>query len=315
MFKEVIEELLEQERTKSVPLSHEFTPLAPQPLKACFVDGGNACIFDSPGVRIEYVRIAGVIYGVADAQGVNGARVKRWATKRLEGAVIIRNDGKQITATAEKPLDFSLTLPVDDEQLTLGREEVSLATVASLTRFLLECRLLCSLGEEHDCRLLVRDGSLVGKNAYEEWELTRLFKSGKLVAGLSKTNTLLLRDGTAATARLLEDGPDGAWQSPFGREGSIRISLVKLHPRANHAFRLDTLGEEERVAAALAAVSGDAAFPGYPYPLIEADRLARIPNRELALLQTRFKAEAGPDWRRLERMARGKDAHGVLDRL
>jgi hypothetical protein len=55
--------------------------------------------------------------------------------------------------------------------------------------------------------------------------------------------------------------------------------VARLDPDARFAFRIDLPGDADPVAAlsALAAVCDDAAFPGYPYPLAMADRLASCP--------------------------------------
>ncbi|MGH9188505.1 MAG: DNA double-strand break repair nuclease NurA [Acidimicrobiales bacterium] len=52
--------------------------------------------------------------------------------------------------------------------------------------------------------------------------------------------------------------------------------VARLDPDARFAFRIDlpAWADAETTLAALARVSDDAGFPGYPYPLSVADRLA-----------------------------------------
>jgi|GEM_PF-1616308 len=326
MFKDIIGEIIEKnESVPSEPAPSGFSSpnpaptnspsesepafetITPSPLSTCFVDGGNACVFDSPAVRVEYVRVYGTVHDGRE----------RTTTRKEEGLVLVRNDGKgKIRVKGYAPLALELSLPENHPELSLGKESVSLGSVAALCRFILECRFLAAFGK--DCDLVVRDGSLVGKNAFEEEELQKLLNSKELVAGLCKMNTLLT-NGMSATASAFEQGPQGPWLTPYGKEAMVDIAIVKLDARSKYAFRLDVQGKVhdamQRVAAALSLVSSDAAFPGYPYPLIEADQLGRVSNKELDLLRTRFMMEAGQDWKALERMARGSDAHDVLDRL
>jgi hypothetical protein len=57
------------------------------------------------------------------------------------------------------------------------------------------------------------------------------------------------------------------------------VVAAKLDPDAPYSFRLDiaTGIDAELAVAQLATVCDDAAFPGYPYPLTVADRLAACP--------------------------------------
>jgi hypothetical protein len=81
-------------------------------------------------------------------------------------------------------------------------------------------------------------------------------------------------------------GPRSRWWVPVGRtrDGSrwpdLQVLVARLDPDARYAFRIDLPAgcDAEAVLRALASVSDDAAFPGYPYPLSIADRLAACPG-------------------------------------
>jgi hypothetical protein len=75
------------------------------------------------------------------------------------------------------------------------------------------------------------------------------------------------------------------WWSPVARfRDSLRLGVhvvaARLDPDARFAFRVDLPEglDAEEVLGALAGLSDDAAFPGYPYPLAVADRLAGCPS-------------------------------------
>jgi hypothetical protein len=80
-------------------------------------------------------------------------------------------------------------------------------------------------------------------------------------------------------------GPRARWWATVARtradvEPGLQVAVARLDPDARFAFRVDLPADAEPAAAlgALAALSDDAAFPGYPYPLTVADRLAACPG-------------------------------------
>jgi hypothetical protein len=82
------------------------------------------------------------------------------------------------------------------------------------------------------------------------------------------------------TARL-DLGPRACWWVPVARTRpeagpELQVVVARLDPDARFAFRIDLPGTvpAELTLGALSALSDDAAFPGYPYPLSVADRLA-----------------------------------------
>lgn len=76
------------------------------------------------------------------------------------------------------------------------------------------------------------------------------------------------------------------WWARIGRTRSgshwpdLQVVVAGLDPDARYAFRIDLPvdADPEPALGWLAAVSNDAAFPGYPYPLSVADRLAACPG-------------------------------------
>ncbi|HEX2118872.1 MAG TPA: DNA double-strand break repair nuclease NurA, partial [Acidimicrobiales bacterium] len=75
-------------------------------------------------------------------------------------------------------------------------------------------------------------------------------------------------------------GPRAMWWAPVARSrAGARVVAARLDPDAPYAFRVDVSpgADPEEVLSGLAAVCDDAGFPGYPYPLTVADRLAACP--------------------------------------
>ena len=111
---------------------------------------------------------------------------------------------------------------------------------------------------------------------------------GVVLAGVTKHSSLS-RGGAPLLGELeLEAearfGRRATWWAPVARTRpdvgyGLQVVVARLDPDARFAFRVD-LPADVDAAAALSSLSGlcdDAAFPGYPYPLAVADRLAACP--------------------------------------
>lgn len=256
-------------------------PLGNGAYKALFVDGGNAPVFDSAMARVEFIRVAGVVFDT-----------ERKHIEREEGfvTIIVKDDSIVVNGLVE----FSVSL--QEAELRSGKEEVSLAKVAGLARYILECTLGTTWAKKHACDLVVRDGTLEATNSYEEKALQSF--SGLHVCGVAKTNTLgtLIQEGT--------------WVVPV-KENAY---LARLHGASKYVFRLDSENAAD-VAGYLSRLSTDPQFLGYPYPLVFVDQLARVSNNEISTMRTRLMVEAGDKWKKLELLANTQNTHGKLDQV
>jgi len=143
--------------------------------------------------------------------------------------------------------------------------------------------------------LVLVDGDLVA-----DWRISpglvgdllqRATAAGVLVSAVTKRSSLS-RGGAPLLGQLeLEAeaalGSASRWWAPLARirgpEGSgadVRVVVARLDPAARFAFRIDLPADAdpETALGRMAAVSDDAGFPGYPYPLTVADRLAACPT-------------------------------------
>ena len=114
-----------------------------------------------------------------------------------------------------------------------------------------------------------------------------------VLAGVTKHSSLA-RGGAPLLGQLeLEAaqslGPRAMWWAPVARTrasvradtgAGLQVVAARLDPDARFAFRVDLPAGADPVdtLGRLAALSDDAAFPGYPYPLTVADRLAACPG-------------------------------------
>jgi hypothetical protein len=119
--------------------------------------------------------------------------------------------------------------------------------------------------------------------------LARAAQRGVLLAGVTKHSSLA-RGGAPLVGQLeLEAdahlGPRTCWWAPVALQRAevgpgLLVVIARLDPDARFAFRVDLPADVDarRVLGHLSALADDAAFPGYPYPLSVADRLAACPN-------------------------------------
>ena len=87
----------------------------------------------------------------------------------------------------------------------------------------------------------------------------------------------------AAPSLLLGPSPEPYVPGPYvpeGRSPGLTVVVARLDPDARFAFRADLPGhvDPEVLLGRLSALADDAGFPGYPYPLSVADRLASCPG-------------------------------------
>lgn len=80
-------------------------------------------------------------------------------------------------------------------------------------------------------------------------------------------------------------GPRARWWAPVALRRSeigpgLLVAVARLDPDARFAFRVDVpaTADAPAVLGTLCSLSDDAGFPGYPYPLALADRLAACPG-------------------------------------
>jgi hypothetical protein len=117
--------------------------------------------------------------------------------------------------------------------------------------------------------------------------LERAAGRGVLLAGVTKHSSLA-RGGAPLLGQLEREaeaifGPRGMWWAKVATtrpEPRVQIVAARLDPDARFSFRVDlpTNVDPEIALEAISALADDAAFPGYPYPLSVADRLAACPS-------------------------------------
>jgi hypothetical protein len=283
-----------------------------------FVDSGNAELSRGPNYSLQFIRAFATILE-------NGKR----KAVRDEGYCLVQatqHNGKLAYTT--ELFGLALKLPAIDlyeQSLAEGTHRVEPSRVAELVRVLAEHKLAARAASELPTNaFLVRDGDLQAHTLFEQNALRELYaeawKRGVTIAGVSKTSTLLTDTGHAATPALLHLAPKGTWYyHPIAvstrADHQATVSVARLHARSPRAFRIDLFDQQEtllpELIGVLAAQSMDAAFLGYPYGLIVADRYARVRDEEKAYLRTRAEAVMGTIMAAQEASV---DAHDALNK-
>lgn len=251
------------------------------------------------------------VWGVDGGQGlVRDARCfSLWITR---AARTLFRDARTVSEH-EGPLRYHLLgVPYARDAAVSAFERLGLAAPADLG---LEgaVHLLRDAGEWEMIAATVEEAApgafvLVDGDLQPDWRIPSTFTAGLLARAAERAVTLvgvtkhssLVRDGAPLVGQLeLEAGRElggrGLWWTPVGvirhdlgpsgGEGTRaaaghQVCVARLDSSAPFAFRVDLPAgrDPEAVLGALSAVCDDAAFPGYPYPLAVADRLAACPR-------------------------------------
>ncbi len=254
-------------------------PLArgPRPAEVWGIDGGQATVADGRCLAVVVVRAARARWRCGQPVEEEEGQLRAYL---LGGG----DDGPARAWLAELGLELSPDAPLD----------------ANLLRDAGEWELLARTVEEAEPGALVlMDGDL-----QPDWRipgtwvaqfLGRAAERGVLVAGVTK-HSGLSRGGVPLVGQLEAEaeadpglGGRACWWARVaataeGVEPALSVTVARLDPAARFAFRVDLphrlpLGLDPQTALGMvAATADDAAFPGYPYPLSVADRLAGCPG-------------------------------------
>jgi hypothetical protein len=242
--------------------------VAAVPVQVWAVDGGQALVADARCLSVVATRSATVCFegGACGLEQVGPLRAYLLGMPQPTGALA------DIGLVLEEGRAVDVNLLRDWGEWQAARAAVETAEPGSL---------------------VLVDGDLVA-----DWRipsstvtdlLTRASRRGVGVVGVTKHSSLA-RGGAPLVGQLELEAQSAlgrcCWWAPVGRTrpGShwpdLQVVIAKLDPDARYAFRVDlpAAAEPADLLGALTSVCNDAAFPGYPYPLSVADRLAACPG-------------------------------------
>jgi hypothetical protein len=316
-------------------------------VRVCYVDGGNIEIINSPGFVVHLTRVAYCLFmGNEQVRDLNFPQVMDFFTvafaveKNREIAYSVELYPLSQMKGLVLPEKEDLMFDSFDSTLMEGRRRAPLSKAATAARVFAEWRLaeeLCR-NELKPGDVLVRDGSLqsqvTGESKYANKAYSEALKRDVFFSGLAKTSTLFTSSGMPLFSAIsLLAKRNGFEKIRWFYHPIVKINApdhkavmmaVKLHPRSKHIFRYEVLkpqaenvGDLGEIVSKISYNANDLTFPGYPYGLIEADRLARVKEEEVEPLQIQIfsaMSEQGA-WSELESFMRAVDAHKVIDEI
>lgn len=300
-----------------------------------FIDGGNAELIRSSALSVHFIRTASCTFDRPDGKRRDINRMEYISRARTE----MTDDGysfvAHISGADGTPCSFG-PLKMDRENTILGKYPVNINLLGGILRRRAEWDEAFRAAGKMNGGIIVMDGTLQPLYPGESEvikALTDLCRDRDIaLTALAKTSSLMTTTGHSLPAALMlladENGIDGAWYyTPIventNPEHDADIMFVKLHPESRHCFRFEIArgtvesSNLDSVVATVASGSADVSFPGYPYGLIVADELARIPDSEKAnlsvLVRSFLDREGALD--KLRPLEATADSHDILDSM
>jgi hypothetical protein len=294
--------------------------------KIVFIDGGNVELLKAPNFSLQLIRVYYTVY-------LENKRIKN---ERKEFYLLINSVEKddslffktKIFGDHENLKDFQdagnrktisqhniiedFEINSFDKTITQGINRGDISFIGNIARRFAELNLAKKFEDE----IIVLDGSLEAKYDGEEKLLEEL--NEKSIIGLSKTCELFTDKGSSALNLLRSFEQEKEWYYHVGKVNEkYDLLFAKLNEKSNYIFRIDVfdMSKIDKILSLLKSNSKDPVFLGYPYGLIEADKFARISNKELELLKTRFMIKAGKNWEKINEFLKAKDSHNILDNI
>ncbi|MFH1181704.1 MAG: DNA double-strand break repair nuclease NurA [Candidatus Woesearchaeota archaeon] len=303
----------------ALPFSREyFRAVKAASGDAVFVDGGNAELVESPTDSLQFIRTAAVKFSGKKRLWMMKSEFYAKTTTAISG-----NDA--VYSTRIENAKGGLVSEIKMSAVAIsegGRMQAS--KMGNIARRVLELKMAADAAEKEKNAVIVLDGTLEAVFEGEDRHLQQLYdaaeKNGNIVVAVAKTNTVLATDGRLFAETLEKNQPAGAWR--YGNVAEVtsdrhraELEFVKLHEKSRHIFRLEVYkkqaNEAEKAVNMLAMTANDVTFPGYPYGLIIADRIARVSESDAEYLKARnIESE-----KMFKHGIRALNAHEILDSM
>jgi hypothetical protein len=330
-----------------------FNGLKPPKLqrKMAFIDGGNQRILGTAEYSIQVNRVYFNIFNEKSRvfpRSEIPTRIEFFSltTKKTK-------NGNRFYETSVFPVnkEFRKYLPKNEDlKFDATNREIMVGNTADIERVASMARRFSEWEfskhiinlelDEND--VIVRDGSLQTslpkERIYTQNAMETAKKKKVIFSGLSKTSALSTSTGLSVISSVQRFADEckidlNTWcygpiiQAKSETHRAV-VMVVKLNKCADRPFRFEIFDENLfnegkltdgmlDVVSALVTNSNDFSFPGYPYGLYDADRLARVKNEEIEVYETELKSELSNQgiWKTFNTLMKAVDAHNKLDEL
>jgi len=302
---------------------HEIIPSTANK-KIAFVDGGNAEIIGSANFSLNMVRVCCAVYK-------NNRKIN---TKKFEIIAFIQAINKN-NEIYYKTSFFNTKNSIElddisfnsfDHTLMLGVNRAEISNVANAIRRFAELKLAKQIADDKTADIIVLDGNLQSTITNENNCLNELYdscsKNNIVLSALSKTTSLFTDNGNLLSVVLSSISALQSWfYYPIveisNTNHKAEMFFIKFHNRSKHIFRFEIFNVQrakaEEIINVIASNCIDPIFIGYPYGLVEADRIARISNQEKESLKTMFLVKLKS--KNIEKYLNSVNAHEILDKI
>tara|TARA_Y100000310_G_scaffold100146_1_gene97997 strand:+ start:1190 stop:2122 length:933 start_codon:yes stop_codon:yes gene_type:complete len=269
-----------------------------------FIDGGSAEIFNNINMSFGIIRTAFATF----------QKNIRSDSKTFDFYFLIKTINKEdkVLFNAEvfnfnnKDNILSETIFEFEIKETSEHHNTEITKISDNLRRLLEIKTAEFIQQNQKVDFIVLDGNLQIDSKKEKEYLGKIHS----IQALSKSSHVISKQGLLYSNILNNNKLNYTWYY----ELIDNIYFTKLNKNSKHIFKVETKNTNTNpLFSILKNNSKDPVFLGYPYGLIEVDRLARISNNELNYLKNLFTAKLGKI--DLTQILSNSNAHEILDNI
>lgn len=286
-------------------------PMEGTPTSCCYIDSGNAPIWETPSQMAQLLRIAAVFFN----------HTKRTDFKQHTFCALAHSIDDSISIKSYGYPMEGLKFSPHDPNLCQGTKPATMAACLEVCRILAEIDIgMDTIPKLPEHGTLIIEGDLSRRHPIISTKMTHLYSTCQekkiSLIGVSKTTTAGTDTGISATYALHHLQPPGMWAYPLDSNDGMHRLFAKLHPASRHAFLISSpTALHDSTLSCLAKASTDPSFLGYPYGLIVADQLARVSTTEQETWRLILTTKAMARDPTLLTALSGSDAHDILDKM
>lgn len=315
---------------KAITVSKEFfrpIPSIKSRANLFFIDGGQAELFSAPDFSIGIIRLACVVFQLNQRKEILKEEfVALTRTEFIEDKL-----SYVVTTYPNRFFPSPIIFEAFDKTLTEGMHRAKFPKILEEIRKCAEINFAKQLAEEKAVSgdIFILDGDLEAATANSKKAHDDLYNSALskdvLVCALAKTSSLLTDKGSSFIALLTNIAPLNIWHYyPIVEindpNHQAELFFLKLSNSSTHIFKLEIYKkhppvDREKVFSLLAQNSRDLTFPGYPYGLIFADKLARVSMQETKQIRLKMAVQFSKEIKGVTASLNASDAHEVLDKI
>ncbi|MDN5327720.1 MAG: hypothetical protein PWP03_358 [Candidatus Woesearchaeota archaeon] len=259
------------------------------------IDGGNSSVIETNSFILDFVK----------ASIIEVKNKKTQSIKQASGfisASYLKTNKTEASIIKYKVLNYSNNLsnhaPENLMIETLKPSPLELKEAINTVRKSIEFNLLKETCKNTKNSVILRDGSLIPNDDSEISLLKEIYEicktNNNYIFGISKDSLIYTNYGnhlTSLTYHISKQNPmlkNKEWSLNIGEtvfQPTIILTIALLDKRAPICLRIDTFKDFSDKLNLLTLVSNHPAFFGYPYPLIIADKQARVSNEETRIIK------------------------------